>query len=81
MQPSLSTPLYIVAPDERREKVFREISRPTFDRREPPLRDYCQYIAFSTLRDGYEKAISVAKFLKPSYIETLAEPCEVVEAE
>jgi hypothetical protein len=79
MQPMLSIPLYIVAPDQRREKVFQEIARPTFDRREPPLRDFCQYIAFSTLRAGYEKAIGMAKFLKPNYVETLAEACEIVE--
>jgi hypothetical protein len=79
MQPNLQIPLYIVAPDERREKVFREILRPTFDRREPPLRDYCQYIAFTSLREGYEHTVGMAKFLKPSFIETLAEPCEVLE--
>jgi hypothetical protein len=79
MQPNLSIPLYIVAPDSRREHVFREISRPTFDRREHPLSEYCQYISFSSLREGYEKVIGLAKSLKSSYIETLAEAYEVVE--
>jgi hypothetical protein len=30
LQPNLSIPLYIVAPDERRQKVIRELNRPTF---------------------------------------------------
>src|SRR5439155_14166374 len=32
MQPNLSIPLYLVAPEERREKVVWEINRPTFAR-------------------------------------------------
>ena len=30
MQPNLNIPLYLVAPDERREKVIIEVNRPTF---------------------------------------------------
>ena len=33
MQPNLSIPLFIAAPDSRRPRVFREVNRPTFDRR------------------------------------------------
>jgi hypothetical protein len=32
MQPNLSIPLYLVAPEDRREKVVWEINRPTFAR-------------------------------------------------
>jgi hypothetical protein len=32
MQPNLNIPLYLVAPDDRRDKVFTEINRPTFSR-------------------------------------------------
>ena len=32
MQPNLNIPLYIVAPDERRDKVIAEVNRPTFSR-------------------------------------------------
>ena len=34
MQPNLKIDLFMVAPDERREKVAYEINRPTFARRE-----------------------------------------------
>ena len=37
MQPNLKIPLYLVAPDDRREKVFNEVNRPTFTRLKPPL--------------------------------------------
>src|SRR6185436_2381687 len=51
MQPNLNIPLYFVAPDDRRQKVFAEVNRPTFSRLAPPLVDVCRYIAFSTLRE------------------------------
>jgi hypothetical protein len=51
MQPNLNIPLYLVAPDERRQKVFAEVNRPTFSRPSPPLVDLCRFIAFSALRD------------------------------
>src|SRR5438477_10949490 len=37
LQPNLITDLYLVAPDERVEKVRQEILRPTFALREPPI--------------------------------------------
>jgi len=37
MQPNINIPLYLVAPDERRQKVFDEVNRPTFRRLSPPL--------------------------------------------
>ena len=37
MQPNLNIRLYIVAPDEKRERVLKEIARPTFSRLPRPL--------------------------------------------
>src|SRR4051812_6091077 len=37
MQPNLNIPLYIVAPGERRDKVVKEVNRPTFARLSPPI--------------------------------------------
>lgn len=37
MQPNLNIPLYLVAPDDRREKVINEVNRPTFLKTTPPL--------------------------------------------
>lgn len=76
MQPNLSIPLFIAAPDSRRPRVFREVNRPTFDRRDPPLRDVCQYLPYSSLREAYAETRKVAKFLNHKYIQQLAEDCD-----
>ena len=75
MQPNLNIPLYIVAPDERREKVFAEINRPTFSYLSPPLPNICRYIAFSTLRLKMQEAQSMLKYLRPEFIDDIAERC------
>ena len=41
MQPNLSIPLYIVAPEERRHKVIAEVNRPTFSNLSSPLSESC----------------------------------------
>ena len=47
MQPNLNIPLYIVAPEERKDKVIIEVNRPTFSRLTPPLNEMCRFISFS----------------------------------
>ena len=42
MQPNINIPLFIVAPDERRNKVKEEINRATFSRLSPPLVKVCR---------------------------------------
>jgi len=37
MQPNIKINLYLVAPDDRFEKVFSEINRPTFSKLKPPF--------------------------------------------
>lgn len=80
MQPNLNIPLYLVAPDKRREKVFVEVNRPTFSRLSPPLVDVCRYISFSTLKSRLEEAAAFVRYLKPEFLEELSEVCEVEEA-
>src|SRR5258707_858006 len=54
LQPNIDIRLYLVAPDERREKVGQEILRPTFTLREKPLREICGFLSFSKLVDTAE---------------------------
>ncbi len=77
MQPNLNIPLYLVAPDERRDKVIAEVNRPTFSRLTPPMNSICSYISFSTLRQSMEKAKAgdFTAYLKPDFLQSLAEPC------
>jgi hypothetical protein len=75
MQPNINIPLYLVAPDERRDKVMEEVNRPTFSRLSPPLADVCSYISFSSLRERLFQVQGFVKYLKPDFLEELAEDC------
>lgn len=80
MQPNLNIPLYLVAPDDRREKVMMEVNRPTFSRLKPPLSEICRFISFSGLKDQIRQASAYIRFLKPEFLEELSESCELEEA-
>jgi len=80
MQPNLNIPLYLVAPDERRQKVIDEINRPTFSRLSPPLSEVCRFISFSDLRERLREAGPLIRYLKPEFLEELSESCEIEEA-
>jgi hypothetical protein len=75
LQPNIAIKLYLVAPDERREKVEQEVLRPTFRLREKPLRDICGFLSFSKL---VEKAVGIRKLgiassLRPDFLAQTAE--------
>ena len=80
MQPNLNIPLYLVAPDDRREKVMTEVNRPTFSRLNPPLSEMCRFISFSGLKDQIKQAAAYIRFLKPEFLEELSESCVLEEA-
>ncbi len=80
MQPNLNIPLYLVAPDERRQKVIDEVNRPTFRRLSPPLFEVCRFISFSDLRIRLKEAAPLIRYLKPEFLEELSESCEIEEA-
>jgi hypothetical protein len=77
MQPNINIPLYLVAPDDRRKKVFEEINRPTFSRLNPPLAEVCRYISFDTLLENVQKVQGVVKYLKPEFLYGLSEECNI----
>jgi hypothetical protein len=79
MQPNLSIPLYLVAPDDRRDKVLTEVNRPTFLRLAPPLAEMCRFISFSSLRERLAQVGNFARFLKPEFLEELSESCELAD--
>ena len=80
MQPNLNIPLYLVAPDERREKVMTEVNRPTFCRLSPPVSEICRFISFSGLKEQIKQAAAYVRFLKPEFLDELSESCELEEA-
>ncbi len=75
LQPNLDIKLFLVAPDDRRQKVAQEIQRPTFKVREKPLPELCGFLSFSMLMtkvEGIER-LGLARSLKPDFLESAAE--------
>jgi len=77
MQPNINIPLYLVAPEERKEKVFVEVNRPTFSKLSPPLSEVCCYISFSVLQKRLNDVSQYARYLKPEFLEELSEECKL----
>ena len=52
LQPNMNIKLHIVAPYERRDKVFQEIQRPVFSLLdEAPLYERCTYISYDSIQE------------------------------
>jgi hypothetical protein len=76
MQPNIRINLYLVAPDDRREKVFTEVNRPTFAKLKPPLAKLCKFISYSELKKGIKDVGDNIRYMKPEFIDSVAEICE-----
>lgn len=75
LQPNLEINLYLVAPEQRSDKVKKEILRPTFECLAKPLSTVCGYISFYELEDKVSKIqdLGIASYLNPSFLDELAE--------
>ncbi len=76
MQPNINIRLYIVAPDNRRDKVLTEIARPTFARMKPPLYEHCQFIPYSELKRNEEKLRGYLQHMKPEFLDEFSESAQ-----
>jgi hypothetical protein len=75
LQPNLNIDLYIVAPEDRRDKVEREILRPTFNLREPPLAKACGFLSIEDLMqkiEGLDK-LGLLGSVKSDFLKGVAE--------
>ena len=79
MQPNLNIPLFLVAPESRRTKVFLEVNRPTFSKLSTPLVDVCRYIAFESLDRELTRVAPFVRYLKPDVLQEISESCEIEE--
>ncbi len=72
LQPMLDINIHIVASSDRREEVFRQISRPVFTFMEKgPLYEYCSYISYESIEElSREKRL---KHMSDSIIEEYTE--------
>lgn len=80
MQPNIKIDLYLVAPDDKYDKVFNQINRPTFSKLHPPLPEICKFIAYSTLKKEIDNMGSRVKYMRPEFIEEIALTCQADEA-
>jgi hypothetical protein len=83
MQPNLDIPIFLVAPEDRRLHVQREVNRPSFKamKTKKPLRQACRFISFESLRDAAERYRDVFPHLKASWFRSeLSESCELDDA-
>lgn len=76
MHPNIHIRLYIVAPDERRNKVFSEINRPAFTHLKPPLNKICKFIPYRALKTKVAQVHDVLTYLQPEFINDFAESFE-----
>jgi hypothetical protein len=83
LQPNLSINLFLVAPDDRRDKVENELMRPTFKLRERPLASICGFLGFDSLVEKLKgiSDLGLASSLKPDFLQKTAEYFEGLETE
>jgi hypothetical protein len=74
-QPNMAIPLFLVAPEERRQKVMEQVNRPTFASMNQPLAEVCRYIPFEGLREALKTARDFVSFLKPDWLQNISESC------
>ncbi len=70
-----------MAPDDRHAKVYSEVNRPVFSSLSTPMNEICKYISFSALRNCIGKAGSMIKYLKPEFLDDIAETCDLYQDE
>src|SRR5262249_2715203 len=73
MQPNLEIKFYLVAPDERYDKFCTEIARATFASRRKPLHTMCRFLPYSKLCERLEAAKTVIRFVRPEFLDEIAE--------
>jgi len=75
LQPTINIDLYIVAPEERRAKVEREILRPTFKLREKPLAELCGFLPVGSLLEKVDaiQRLGLTGSIKAGFVAELAE--------
>lgn len=83
MQPNINIKLYLAAPEERYRKFKNEVARATFSALHKPLHEMCGFLPYSALCDRLDEVKSVLPYLKPDFIDDIAEyydPAEEFDA-
>jgi hypothetical protein len=73
VQPYTTIRLFIVASQDRRDKVARELARPTFAMSRRPLREHCGFISYDKLDSAMKLGAQLGRHLKFTWISEMAE--------
>ena len=76
MQPNIDIPLYVVVPDERREKALEQIDRPVFRQMTRPLPQSCAVLTASSIDELLSHARILGSSLKTDVLDHYAERVE-----
>jgi hypothetical protein len=68
-----AVPLFLVAPEERRDEVTRQVNRPTFQNMNPRLLEVCRLITFEGIREALAAAHNYVSYLKPAWLQEISE--------
>ncbi len=74
--PMLDIQTYICASAQRRNKVFAEVARPTFNRDPLCLIERCRFIPFEHLSEFMEAQSEILPHLRTSILDELSEPIQ-----
>lgn len=77
LQPNITINLFIVSDTARKEKVVRQLNRPTFASLRRPLANLCKFISYEALESTVERAEGFARRLDWEIIDDIAEDCRV----
>jgi hypothetical protein len=72
LQPNMDIKLHIVAPIERRDKVFDELQRPVFSLLEKgPLKESCTYLSYDAIKEvaGLKHLVHLSDSVLDEYAE------------
>jgi len=68
--PALNIKLFIIAPNERQEKVMAELSRPTF--RKIGLSDFCRFVPIEEIDKLLCRVEGLEGHVQPTILDTIA---------
>jgi hypothetical protein len=76
LQPNLDIPLYVVVPDDRRNKALEEIGRPVFRQMTRPLPESCAVLTASSVEELLNDARRLRSSLKTDVLQHYADRAE-----
>jgi hypothetical protein len=79
MRPEMNISLFVVAPDNSRNRVIAEVNRATFASLNPPLGQICRFVSFRTLRQEIKHMRKRLAHLSLEYLDEISESCEAEE--